>query len=559
MEDRIWHRAYAPQLSPSIDYENVTLPAALARAARDYPGNTALIMMGKKISYRQLDEQVSRFATALADLGIKKGDKVALVLPNVPQMVIATYALFRIGAVAVMNNPLYTERELEYQLNDSDSLMVICLDLLVPRILSLKERTRIETVIACHIRDYLPVPLKYLFPILKKQMHRNTRSARGVLEFVDLLRASPPVPPPADVSFDDLACLMYTGGTTGLAKGVMLSHGNISINVQQVKAVLFDAEEGNETVIGILPFFHAAGFTGGMNHCIYRGFAHVLVPRPDADTLLKLTVKHRPAYFGCVPTLYVGVLNHPDFSKHDLSFIKGCISGAAPLAVETIREWDERVGAPIIEVYGMTEMSPVSHANPWRAKMKPGSVGVPLPDTDCRIVDVETGTRDRGLRESGEILLKGPQMSQGYYKKPDESAEAFRDGWFHTGDIGYMDDEGYLYIVDRKTDMIIAGGYNVYPREIDEVLYEHPKVKEACAVGLPDRYRGETVKAFIVLREGESLTESEVVAYCRENMAAYKVPKTIEFMDELPKSAIGKVLRRKLREIEMERRSKRGS
>ena len=559
MEHRIWHRAYASQVSPSINYENVTLPAALARAARNYPGKTSLIMMGKKISYRQLDEQVSRFARALADLGINKGDKVALVLPNMPQMVIATYALFRIGAVAVMNNPIYTERELEYQLNDSDSVMVICMDLLVPRILSLKEKTRIETVIACHIRDYLPFPLKHLFPILKKQMHRKTRSAEGVLEFVDLLRAFPPQPPLTDLSFDDLACLMYTGGTTGLSKGVMLSHGNISINVQQVKGVLFDAKEGNETVIGILPFFHAAGFTGGMNHCIYRGFAHVLVPRPDADTLLKLTVKHRPAYFGCVPTLYVGVLNHPDLSKHDLSFIKGCISGAAPLALETIREWDERVGAPIIEVYGMTEMSPVSHANPWRGKMKPGSVGVPLPDTDCRVVDVETGTRDLGVGEAGEILLTGPQMSQGYYKKPDESAEAFSDGWFHTGDIGYMDAEGYLYIVDRKTDMIIAGGYNVYPREIDEVLYEHPKVKEACAVGLPDPYRGETVKAFIVPREGESLTEGEVVAYCKERLAAYKVPKTIEFMDELPKSIIGKVLRRKLKEIELERTGKRGT
>ena len=226
------------------------------------------------------------------------------------------------------------------------------------------------------------------------------------------------------------------------------------------------------------------------------------------------------------------------------------MTSSAPLAVETIREWEERVGAPIIEVYGMTEMSPISHANPWRGKMKPGSVGIPLPDTDCRIVDVETGTRDLGIGESGEILLKGPQMSLGYYKRPEETEEAFRDGWFHTGDIGYMDDEGYLYIVDRKKDMIIAGGFNVYPREIDEVLYEHPKVKEACAVGLPDPYRGETVKAFIVPRDGESLTAAEVVAYCREKLAAYKVPKQIEFVEELPKSAIGKVLRRELREME---------
>jgi long-chain acyl-CoA synthetase len=557
MEERFWHRAYAPQVPPSIDYEDLTLPGALEKMARKYPSNTALIMMGKKITYGQLDGAVNRFANALTKLGVRKGDKVAIVLPNMPQMVIATYAIFRLGAVAVMNNPLYTERELAYQLNDSDSIMAICMDLLVPRILAVKEKTQIETIISCHIRDYLPFPLKQLFPFVKKEMHRKTQPSEGVLEFMDLLRGAPAEPPQADVSFEDLACLMYTGGTTGVSKGVMLSHGNVSINTQQIATLLFDAEEGKETVIGILPFFHAAGFTGGMNNCIYRGFAHVLVPRPDADTLLKLTVKHRPAYFGCVPTLYVGVLNHPDFPKHDLSFIKGCLSGAAPLALETIREWDERVGAPIIEVYGMTELSPVSHANPWRATMKPGSVGIPLPDTDCRIVDVETGTRDLGIGESGEILLKGPQMSQGYYKKPEETAEAFRDGWFHTGDIGYMDDEGYLYIVDRKKDMVIAGGFNIYPREIDEVLFEHPKVKEACAVGLPDPYRGETVKAFIVPREGENLTEQEIVAYCKQKLAAYKVPKQFEFVEDLPKSTIGKILRRELREME-ERRATQG-
>ena len=553
MEERVWHKAYAPQVASSIAYEEVTLHEALARSSRRYPHNAALIMMGKKVSYRELDRQVNRFAIALSELGVRKGDKVAIVLPNMPQMVIATYALFRLGAVAVMNNPLYMERELEHQLNDSDSRMAICLDLLVPRILSVKPRTQIETVIACHIRDYLPFPLRQLFPIVKKEMHRKTTPAEGVLEFMDLLRGAPAEPPHTDVSFDDLACLMYTGGTTGVSKGVMLSHGNVSINAQQLRAILFDAEEGKETVIGILPFFHAAGFTGGMNHCIYRGFTHVLVPRPDADTLLKLTVKHRPAYFGCVPTLYVGVLNHPEFPKHDFSFIKGCLSGAAPLALETLREWEERVGAPIMEVYGMTELSPISHSNPWRANMKPGSVGIPLPDTDCRIVDVETGTRDLGVREPGEILLRGPQMSRGYYKRPQETAEAFSGGWFHTGDIGYMDEEGYLFIVDRKKDMIIAGGFNIYPREIDEVLYEHPKVKEACAVGLPDPYRGETVKAFIVPRDGETLTEKDVITYCKEKLAAYKVPKQVEFVEELPKSAIGKVLRRELRELEKEK------
>jgi long-chain acyl-CoA synthetase len=557
MQERVWHKAYLPGLPPSIDYETITLSQALARTAKDYPDNVALILMGKKISYRQLDEYVNRFANALAGLGVGKGDKVALVLPNMPQIVIATYAIWRLGGVVVMNNPLYTERELEHQLNDSDSRMAVVMDLVVPRILSIKDRTRVEKVIACHVRDYLPFPLKQAFPVLKRKLHRKTDPAEGVLDFLDLLRSASPEPPRHGSAFDDLAALLYTGGTTGVSKGVMLSHANLSINVQQIKALIHNADEGAETQIGILPFFHSAGFTAGMNHCIYRGFTHVLVLRPDAEILLEYLVKYRPALFGCVPTLYVGLLSHPKLPpKSELNFMKGSISGAAALATETIREWDERVGVQIVEVYGMTEMSPVSHANPWGGTCKAGSVGVPLPDTDCRIVDVDTGEQEMGVGEPGEILLKGPQLMSGYYKRPEETTQSIRNGWFHTGDVGHVDEQGYLYIVDRKNDMIIAGGFNIYPREIDEVLYEHPKILEACAVGLPDKYRGETVKAFIVVREGETLTEEEVIASCREKLAAYKVPKLIEFMDELPKSAIGKVLRRELREMQLARAEK---
>jgi long-chain acyl-CoA synthetase len=510
-------------------------------------------MMGKKISFSRLNDLVDRFAAALADLGVQKGDKVSLILPNIPQVVIATYAVFRLGGVVVMNNPLYTERELEYQLNDSDSKMAICLDLLVPRVLKLKSATGIENIIACHIRDYLPFPKKQLFPIVKKDMHRKTDPHEGVLDFLDLVNKYPPDPPPTDIIFDDLAALMYTGGTTGVSKGVMLSHKNISVNVQQLKGWIYDVEEGQDSVLGIFPFFHSAGFTAVMNQSIYRAISVPLIPRPEPGIILEMTQKHRPDWFPCVPTIYVGVLNHPDFSKTDFSCVRGCISGAAPLALETIREWEDKVGATIIEVYGLTETSPLSHANPWRGKTKVGSVGVPVQDTDCRIVDIETGEKDLGIGESGEILLKGPQLTQGYYKKPDETADAIREGWFYTGDIGYMDDEGYLFIVDRKKDMIIAGGYNIYPRDIDEVLFEHPKVQEACAVGVPDPYRGETVKAFIVTKPGETLAEEEVISFCKEKLAAYKVPKLVEFMDDLPKSNIGKVLRRKLKEMEMEK------
>jgi len=553
MEERIWHKAYAQGVPPSLDYEEITLHDALERTAKRFPHTVALIMMGKKITYRELDELVNRFAGALTELGVRKGDKVALLIPNMPQVVIASYAVFRVGGVVVMNNPLYTERELEHQLNDSEATMAICLDLLVPRMLKLKEKTGIKSVIACHIRDYLPFPAKQLFPLVKKKMHRKTVPNEGVYDFLDLLKKYSPKPPDGSVDFDDLAALLYTGGTTGVSKGVMLTHRNCSTCVQQLRAWMFDAVEGKDSMLGTFPAFHVAGFTTGMNTSLFRGLTWILIPRPEPGVVLEMTRKYKPDWFPCVPTIFVGVLNHPDFEKTDFSFVKGCVSGAAPLPVETINQWEERVGATIVECYGLTETATLSHANPWGGKTKVGSVGVPVPDTDCRIVDTETGTQDMPLGESGEILLKGPQVTQGYYKNPAETENAIRDGWLYTGDIGYMDDEGYLFIVDRKKDMIIAGGYNIYPRDIDEVLYGHPKVQEACAIGLPDSYRGETVKVFIVLKPGETLTEAEVIAYCKEKLAAYKVPKLVEFMDELPKSTVGKVLRRELREMEMKR------
>jgi long-chain acyl-CoA synthetase len=553
MEERIWHKSYAEGVPPSIDYEKITLGDILERTAKVFPDTVALIMMGKRITYRELNDLVNSFAAALADLGLKKGDKVALLLPNMPQVVIASYAVFRLGAVVVMNNPLYTERELEHQLKDSDSKMAICMDLLVPRILKLKEKTGIEKIIACHIRDYLPFPLKQLFPFVQKKMHRKTDPKEGVYDFLDLIKKFPATPPAVEVSFEDLAALLYTGGTTGLSKGVMLSHANCSICIQQLKAWLPDVEEGKESMLGTFPIFHIAGFTTGMNTAILRGITLVLIPRPEPGTVLKMTRKYKPNWFPCVPTIFVGVLNHPDFPKTDFSFVKGCVSGAAPLAVETVKQWEETVGAGIVECYGLTETAVLSHANPWGGKVKVGSVGVPVPDTDCRIVDVETGTKEMPQGESGEIILKGPQVTKGYYKNPEETENALRDEWLFTGDIGYMDEDGYLFIVDWKKDMIIAGGYNIYPRDIDEVLYEHPKIQEACAVGIPDSYRGETVKAFIALKPGETLTAEEVIAHCKKKLAVYKVPKIVEFMDELPKSVIGKVLRRKLREMELEK------
>ncbi len=556
MEKRIWHKSYPPGVATSIKYEEITMPQALSRTAQNYPDLTALILMGKKISYRELDRLVDRFAVSLVKMGIKKGDKVAMVLPNIPQMVIATYAVWRLGAVAVMNNPLYTEREMAHQLNDSDSMMAVCMDLLVPRMMSLKKQTGIKHIISCHIRDYLPFPLKQLFPFVKKGLHRKRQPGdEGVVEFMDLVRED--VPPLKNESrFNDLAVLLFTGGTTGVSKGVMLTHANLSVNVQQFKNLLYNLNDGAEHVVASLPFFHSAGFTLMMNTCIYRAFTDVLLPKPEVEELIKLVKKYKPAVFGGVPTMFVGMLNSPKLPpKEEMGFIKGCVSGAAPLPVETIHAWKKRVGAQIVEVFGMSEMTPVSHANPWGGVCKPGSVGIPYPDTDCKIVDLDDDTKEMPQGKPGEILLKGPQMMKGYYKKDEETKEALKGGWFHTGDIGYMDEEGYLFIVDRKKDMIIASGFNIYPRDVDEILYEHPKIQEACTVGIPDSYRGETVKVFIVPKAGESLTEDEIISYCRKKLAPYKVPKLVEFMDDLPKSAIGKVLRRELRDMEMKKRA----
>ncbi|MBN1532791.1 MAG: long-chain fatty acid--CoA ligase [Spirochaetes bacterium] len=550
MKNMPWHKSYVPGVPASIDYERITMPEALRSSARRHPDNAALIMMGNAISFAQLDGYVDRFAAALAELGVGKGDTVALILPNIPQMVIATYALFRLGAVAVMNNPLYTERELEHNLADSGAKTAICLDFFVPRVLALREKTGVAAVITCHMRDFIP-SAETKMQKDHYNLHMEIAPQEGLFEFMDLLKGAPAAPPAVQVGFDDLAALMYTGGTTGVSKAVMLSHGNSSISVQQFRAWLFDLEEGKERVLAVLPFFHVAGYTDIMNQCIYRGFTAILVPRPDAAIIHTMIREYRPTVFGAVPTLYVGLMNHPEFRNTDFSFIKGCLSGAAPMAMETLRAWEAVVGTPIIELYGLTETTAICHFNPWRGTAKVGSVGVPVPDTECRIVDLETGQTDLPFSQPGEVIVRGPQVCGGYYGKPEETMQSLRDGWLYTGDIGYMDDQGYLFIVDRKKDLIIAGGYNIYPREIDEVLYEHPKVKDACSFGIPDSYRGETVKAVVVLKPDESATEKEMEDFCRERLSAYKVPKQFEFREQLPLSATGKILRRVLRDEAM--------
>jgi long-chain acyl-CoA synthetase len=426
--------------------------------------------------------------------------------------------------------------------------------LLLPRALILKGKTKIEKIITCHINDYLPFPKKQLFPMVKKQMYRKVGAQKDVYQFLDLIKKYPDGPLENAAGWDDLAAFIYTGGTTGVSKGVMLTHSNLSCNVQQFGVWFPDLKKGEESVLAVFPFFHSAGFTAIQNYSLWAGFKNILLPRPEPGSIIEMLKKFRPHFLPAVPTIFVGLLNSEEFRKMDLSFIKGFFSGAAPLAADTIQQLKDLTGATMLEVYGLTETAPIATATPWGGKIKPGTVGVPVPNTDVKVVDVETGKEEMKQGVPGEVIIKGPQVMKGYYKKPEETAAVLKEGWLYTGDIGFFDEDGYLSIADRKKDMIIASGYNIYPREIDEILFEHPKVLEACAIGIPDAYRGETVKAFIVVKPGETLTEEEITQWCKEKLAAYKVPKMIEFVNALPKSAIGKILRREVKEMDKKKK-----
>jgi long-chain acyl-CoA synthetase len=549
--ERLWYKSYAQGIPRQLEYERTPMTQALARTARELPDKTALVFVDSKITYRQLNDMANRFANALIDMGVKPGDKVAMLMPNMPQLAAAVYGAWRAGAVVVMNNPLYTDVELEYQFNNSGSTFLVAIDLICPRMIALRPKTKIKNLVVAHIRDHLKFPKKQLLPIVAKDKHRKIPPTPNVHEWMDILKKYPATDPQIPVDFEGLACLQYTGGTTGVSKGVMLTHANLSKNVQQIIAWFPGFNKGEINQLGVLPIFHSFGLTCCMNLCVWMGWNDVLIPRPEPQAILEAIHKYKINFFPAVPTMYVGVLNHPEASKFDLTSIKGCFSGAAPLPVEVIKDFEAKTGSQICEGYGLSETSPVATTNPYKGKTKVGSIGLPMPDTDLKIVDLVDGTKELPVGEAGEILIKGPQVTSGYYQMPEETANALKDGWLYTGDIGKMDEEGYFYIVDRKKDMVIAGGYNIYPREIDEVLFEHPKILEACAVGIPDPYRGETIKAFVVLKPGETLTGEEVIKYCAEKLAKYKVPKTVEFMTALPKSGVGKILRKELRAMEM--------
>ncbi len=554
-----WLKSYEKGVPEKVDYEEICLPDILDRTTAQFPDRTAFIFQGYTMTFRQVKDMVDRFATCLVDFGVKPGDAVAIILPNMIPCVVAYYAILKIGAIAVMNNPLYSDPELEHQFNDSGSKVLITLDLLGNRMIDLRAKTKINHIVYTSIGDYLPFPKNLLFPLVakKKNLARDVKPAPNVFKWKDCIAKYGPNPPKVKCDFNGVAMYQYTGGTTGVSKGVMLSHANLSKQIQQCK-VWFPKFHGTEEImLGALPYFHVFGLSVSMNLAILMGWTQILVPRPQAEPLLETIRKFRPTFAPLVPTMYIGMLNHPDIKKTDMSCIKGAFSGSAPLPVEVIHEFERVTGAVIVEGFGMTETTPVTHINPFAGgARKPGSIGVPISDTSCRIIDLETGTTDVPYGERGELIVKGPQIMLGYKGKPQETAETLKDGWVYTGDIATMDDDGYFYIVDRKKDMIISGGFNVYPRDIDEVYYLHPKVQEVCSIGIPDPKRGENVKLFVVLKEGETSTADEMIEYGKTKLATYKLPTEVEFRKELPKSNVGKILRKELRAEEMKKRGK---
>ncbi|MGQ9558824.1 MAG: long-chain-fatty-acid--CoA ligase [Desulfurispora sp.] len=556
----IWLNHYPPGVPASLTYPRATLYDALRETAGRYPHHTATIFMDGRLTYRQLLEQVDKMAAALQkQLGVQKGDRVALMLPNLPQMVIAYYAVLAAGAVCVGVNPMYTERELSHQIKDAGAKVIILLDLLYPKVEAVREKSGLEKLVVTGIKDYLPFPKNLLYPLKARREGQLAHIPRrpDIYWFSRLINQSDGLFQRPDIDPEkDLAVLQYTGGTTGLSKGAMLTHRNIYANALQLCVWDTDKKTGQEVSLCVLPFFHSYGMTVCMNISVFNGYTMVLIPRFDVKMLLESIQRYRANLFPGTPTIYVALINHPDTPKYDLSSIRGCLSGAAPLPLEVKQKFEAITGGVLVEGYGLSETSPVALSNILSRQHDPGTVGaigLPLPDTLVKIADLETGQRELPPGQVGEICVKGPQVMVGYWNRPEETAAALRDGWLYTGDIGYMDERGYTFIVDRKKDLIIAGGYNIYPREVEEVLYEHPKVREAAVIGVADPYRGETVKAFVVLKEGEQASEQEIMDYCRQKLAAYKIPRLVEFRSELPKTNVGKILRRVLADEEKQK------
>jgi long-chain acyl-CoA synthetase len=526
-----------------MNYPRRPLHEILRITAVEVPDRPATAFLGAHLTFSQIKEQSDKLATALSRLGIAKSDRVGIMLPNCPQYLVAAFAVLRLGATIVNINPLYTPRELLVVAQDSGMRALLTLDALAPAVLAVREQTKIENTIITSLAEYSPAATP-------------PGVIEGTLRFADLLsEVDEPDLPRVEINpVQDVAVLQYTGGTTGVPKGAMLTHYNIFANVVQTECWAHgDLRRGEDAYLLVIPFFHIYGFTVGMMVGMWRGVQQVLIPKYDVEALLTAIRDYRPAYFPAVPTIYISLLNHPKVKEYGIDKVRAFNSGAAPLPIEVIDQFERITGGTLNEGYGLSEASPVTHSTPSLGRRKPGSVGLPLPDTEMKIVDLETGAREVTVGEEGELCIAGPQVMKGYWNRPDETAIALRPDaegrtWLYTGDVARMDEDGYTYIVQRKKDMIIVSGFNVYPSEVEEVLYTHPAVIEAAVIGVPDPYRGEAVKACVVLKSGATATSEELKEHCEGGLAEFKVPREIEIRQSLPKTAVGKILHRVLRE-----------
>ncbi|MEM2117777.1 MAG: long-chain fatty acid--CoA ligase [Candidatus Bathyarchaeia archaeon] len=557
--EKPWFKFWPENVCKHIDYPEIPLFEFLRKTAEKYPFKTALVYFHKEIAYKELDLLTDKFATALDSLGVKKGDKVAIFLPNVPQFIIAYYGAIKIGAIATAISPLYKEREVEHQLNDSEAETIVVLDLLYPIVEKVWSKTKLKHVIVTGLKDYMPKTTAVLGTLLKKIPQQKVERKPNVYFFTELINKYEAKPPSVEINpKEDLVALQYTGGTTGTSKGAMLTHMNLVSNAVMC-AEWLQGDEAGETFLAVLPLFHIYGMTTGMNAPIYLAGRIVLLPRFDPVSTFKAIQNYRVTVFCGAPTMYAMLLAHPDLKKYDCTSVRFCISGSAPLPPEVQKKFMEVTGGVLVEGYGLTESSPVTHCNPLDKSMKTvkiGSIGIPWPDTEAKIMDLETGEKELVPGEIGELVVKGPQVMKGYWKMPEETAEVLRGGWLYTGDIGKMDEDGYFYITDRKKDLIKYKGYSVYPRELEDVLYEHPAVKLCGVIGKPDPVAGEIPKAFVVLKEGKTAAEKEIMDFVNEKVAPYKAIREVEFRTELPMTLVGKVLRRVLQEEEKQKLAK---
>jgi long-chain acyl-CoA synthetase len=553
METRPWLKNYDNGVPKTLEpYPEKTILDVVSEAVKERPDSPVLLFKGASMSWGELELLSDAFANALIASGVKKGDRLALLLLNSPQFLIAQLGGFKAGAIVSPINPLYTERELEHALNECEAETIVVLTLFYDKVKAIQEKTKLCTVIATNIKEYLPPFLRILFTLLreKKEGHRINLQP-GDYWFTDWINEYSGSPKPEiKIRPEDPALLLFSGGTTGTPKGVVGSHHALIITPMQVFSWFSDTlNEWEDVVLLPIPLFHVYANVGALGTGLLARMPIALVPNPrDLDDLVGTIKKVRPAFLPGVPTLFIALLNHPDVQsgKVDFESMNLCISAAAPLLHETKQRFETLTGGHMIEAYGLTESMLAAVFTPIHGEYKPGAVGLPLPDVDIRVVDPDTGEKLLPTGEVGEILVKGYQLMKGYWKRPTETANTIRDGWLYTGDLGYLDEDGYLYIVDRKKDVIKPSGFQVWPRDVEEVIASHPAIAEVGVAGVPDEYQGEAVKAWVVVNEGESVTEDELRAFCREQLTPYKVPKHIEFRDSLPKTMVGKVLRREL-------------